>query len=158
MGVLKGSSHPSFRAPGECGKRAWGLPRPWECALPSSQEQRHVGSCQGPGGFPSSHPLSSVSRPRPSPLTGQARHLLPAQHLHLPSWPSTDPREQGPSARLGLSPHPESHGPSLAHPQRPASLFHFCKLWGGGYRQDAGGLWSPTPHLLLGSSWLLPPL
>lgn len=37
---------------------------------------------------------------------------------HLGSWPSTDPREQG----------PQSHGPSLAQPQRPASLFHFCKV------------------------------
>ena len=44
---------------------------------------------------------------------------------HLGSWPSTDPREQG----------PQSHGPSLAQPQRPAALFHFCT---GGVKATIG--------------------
>lgn len=80
-----------------------------------------------PGGFPSPTPsLRAQSKAQPPHGPGKVPAPCGTQHLHLPRWPSTDPRKQGPSARP--FPHPQSHGPGPAHPHRPASLFHFCKL------------------------------
>lgn len=106
LGVCQGHGSLPYRAAKSKGMRA---------------AARHV------GGFPGPTPLfCALPKAQPPPGPGQGPAPCHTQHLHLTSWPSTDPREQGPSARP--SPHPESHGPSSAYPQRPASLFHFCKL------------------------------
>lgn len=57
----KGKLPRSFRVLRECGKSTWGLLRPQESVLLSSQEQRLVGLCQAPLGSPSPTPSPSWS-------------------------------------------------------------------------------------------------
>lgn len=88
-----------------------------------------MGCCQASWGLSQPHPSLWCPAPARGPAPSRARPGACCLLNTTPPPPQLaqhDPREQGPSARP--FPHPQSHGPSSAHPQRSASLFHFCKL------------------------------
>lgn len=101
------------------------------------------------GRFPSGF-LPALLKPWPPQRPHKVPALCKTQHLYLAC---TDLRSRAPAPAF---PRAQSHGPRPVHPQRTASLFHFCKVGVGATDRVEEGLRFPAPPFPAPSFWQVP--
>lgn len=118
-------------------------------------EQPRAKACRllpGPvGGWGGGFPSPTLCPPSPAEGLTLLRATQSACSMWNPTPPPGPHRPQGTESQHLPSHNAQSHAPSLAHPHRTASLFHFCKVGVGATDRMKEGLQSPTP-----SFWEVP--